>query len=160
VEDIRLALLLDRDNARLTNCQMLIQGQPLTLAGEMPLGESFWQGLREKRFPNWERATANLKIADADVAAFESLLPEVVSPAGKLSLEVSLLRGGNLTGNLKVRGARTRPLPEIGAVREIDCELKFVDRTVKLASASGWIGEAPIRMTGQADLRGTNWLKG
>jgi translocation and assembly module TamB len=160
VENVQFGLVLDREMARLTNCQMLVQGQPLIVTGEMPLGEDFWQGLREKRFPNWEKATARATITDANIAGFAPLLPEVVSPAGKLNLEVSLHTGGNLSGNLKIQGARTRSLPEVGAIRDINCDLRFQDRTLKISSVTARIGEAPIAVSGQADLRGTNWLRG
>jgi translocation and assembly module TamB len=160
VEDVKLALLLDREMARLTNCQMLVQGQPLAVTAEMPLGQEFWNGLREKRFPNWEKATGRATISEAEISGFAPLLPEFVSPAGKLNLEVSLQRGGNLTGDLKLQGARTRVLPEVGAIRDIDCDLKFENRTVKLASATARIGEAPVAVSGHADLSGTNWLRG
>jgi translocation and assembly module TamB len=160
LENLRLALVLDLDKARLTECQMLLQGQPLTVTGEMPLGGGFWRALRERRLPNWEQATGSLKMKDADFAVFAAALPEVVSPAGKLNLELTLLPGGNLTGELEVQGARTRSLPNAGPIRDIGFHLTFLNRIVKLVSATGRIGEAPISVTGQADLSGTNWYQG
>ena len=61
LEKLRIALQLDRERAQLTECRLLVQGQPLTLSGELPLGESFWNGLRDRRFPNWDQAAAHLK---------------------------------------------------------------------------------------------------
>jgi translocation and assembly module TamB len=160
VENVQLGLLLDRDMARLTNCQMLIQGQPLTITGEMPLGDDFWQKLPDKRLPNWEKASARARIVDAEISGFAPLLPEIVSPAGTLNLEVSLQPGGNLSGDLKIQGARTRSLPEVGAIRDINCNLRFEHQTVKLSSVTARIGGAPVLISGQVDLKENNWLRG
>jgi translocation and assembly module TamB len=159
LENFRLNLQLNRDRAQIVDCQMRFQGQPVTLTGSVPLGEGFWRGLRDKQIPNYEQASVRLSMENADVSAFEPLLPEIVAPAGKLDLEISLRPGGNLAGGLKLSGARMRPLPGIGAVRDISVEVSFVDRDAKLVRATGQIGGAFINVTGQADLRGTNWLK-
>jgi len=38
--------------------------------------------------------------------------------------------------------------------------VKLIEHTLKLETAAGKVGGAPISVTGQADLRGNDWLKG
>jgi len=111
IENLAIVIELDRERARITQAKLEVQNQPVTLTGEMPLGQSFWTGLKHKKIPNWEQATARLHVEEAQVAAFSLLLPRVLSPQGVINLDVSLLPGGNLTGELDLEKARTRPMP-------------------------------------------------
>jgi translocation and assembly module TamB len=160
LENLKIDLQLDRERARLTDGQLLVQGQPVTLTGEFPLGESFWNGLREKRMPSWENASAQLRVDNAQLAAFAPLLPGVLSPQGELDLELSLVPGGKLDGNLSVNHGRTRPLGTLGPIRDISVQMKFVERTLKLESARADVGGAQVLASGSADLSGAGWLRG
>ena len=160
LEELKLDLELDRERARLTDGRLLVQGQQVTLTGEFPLGENFFNELRAKRPPNWENASAHLQVDNAQVAAFAPLLPQVLSPQGEVDLDLSLMPGGKLDGALKLQHGRTRPLGTLGAIRDIEVEMKFVERTLKLESGRADIGGAAILATGTADLSGTQWLQG
>src|SRR2546422_4547138 len=120
-DDVQLAGELDREVARVKNLNLFIQGQPVTLSGEVPLGRNFWLGaLKRKWIVNWEKASAQVKMQDAQIAGLASLLPKVLSPQGKLTVNVGLLPGGKLDGRLDLTGAATVPLGSFGVIREID----------------------------------------
>jgi len=159
-EDLRISLQLNRQEARLTEGHLLVQGQPVVLTGTLPLGGHFWSALDKMQIPDLDEAQATLRIEHAEVAAFEKFLPNVLSPQGELSLAVELKPGGVLNGALNLQDARTRPLGNLGALRDIHLQLHFLDRTVKLEGATASIGGAPIALTGEADLRGDEWLHG
>src|SRR5207245_11255248 len=93
LEALRLAVQLDRQQARVAECQLLVQGQPVTLTGEIPLGENFWARLGERKYPDWENASARLQIEEAQIAAFEPLFPNLFAREGEFNLDVSLLPG-------------------------------------------------------------------
>jgi translocation and assembly module TamB len=158
--ELRVKVELDRQQARLTEGQLLIQGQPLRLTAELPLGESFWAGLREKKFPNLEHARAHLEIERAELAAFAPLLPQVLAPQGDLHLDFSLVPGGELEGELVVRNGRTRPLGNAGPIRDIELTMRFHERQLELEHATANAGGAALSLSGQADLHGTQWLGG
>jgi translocation and assembly module TamB len=160
LENLTIVIELGRERARITQAKLEVQNQPVTLTGEMPLGQSFWTGLKQKKIPNLERATAQLLVKEAQVAAFSRLLPNVLSPQGVLNLDVSLLPGGNLTGELELQEGRTRPLGNLGPIRDISTKMKFSGRTMQLESATANIGGAMVFVSGQADFRGSNWLRG
>src|SRR5262249_52419128 len=88
MENLKVDLELDRDRARVMDGRLLVQGQPVTLTGEFPLGEPFWNGLLQKRLPSWEHASAHLRVDNAQLAAFAPLLPRVMSPQGELDLDL------------------------------------------------------------------------
>ena len=157
---LNLEMALNHESAWLTNCQMLVQGQPVKFSGELPLGETFWRGLELRKLPNFDQASGNLLIQHADLGAFASLFPTLLSPQGKLSANISLRPGANVEGELTIQNGRTRPLPDIGPLRDIELNLKFLQRTVQLASASVRVGGATVIARGQGDLRGTEWMKG
>jgi translocation and assembly module TamB len=160
LEDLSVVVQLDRRQARLTQGRILVQGQPVSLTGEIPLGEEIWAGLFQKKLPNWDTARIHLQVQAAQIAAFEPLLPQLLAPQGELNLDLSVLPGGKLDGELTVQDARTRPLAEAGPVRDIQVRVQFAERSLKLESASANVGGAALTLTGQADLSGTRWLAG
>src|SRR6185437_10320045 len=120
VENVDFLAVMDRATARIERCRFDIEKQPVNLTGEIPLGKRFWTGLRHKRkLPDWRDATAHLTINHAQLAAFTSMLPQILSPEGTASADISLERGGKLQGEFSVANARTYPLESIGPVRNI-----------------------------------------
>src|SRR5207237_1159060 len=83
VENVDLLTVMDRATVRISRFNFEVEKQPVQLTAELPLGEHFWSGLREKRhLPDWRDAKAHLRIDHAQLAAFTSLLPETLSAEG------------------------------------------------------------------------------
>jgi translocation and assembly module TamB len=160
LEQLHVSLLLDRDRVQLTRGQLLVQGQPVDLTGELPLAQGFWARVRDKPLPDWQKLRLQLRIPKAQFAAFQPLFPTLLAPQGDLSLELSVVPGLKLEGGLLVENARTRPLGSAGPLRDIRVQLRFQNRAVKLERASANLGGSALTVTGQADLSGTNWLHG
>jgi translocation and assembly module TamB len=160
LEHLELDVVLDRQEAVLTNFNLLVQGQPVNATAQIPLGDAFWTDLKAKKIPSWEKATGHLAIKDAQIAAFAKLFPALLSPQGEFSLDVSLTPGANLAGELSLSHGRTRPLPNIGPIRDITMGMMFSGRTVKLKSSTIAIGGSTVVIAGEGDLSGTDWLKG
>ena len=160
IDDVRMELRLNPQEAELTKGHFLVQGQPVTLTGQVPLGPDFWRKLSEKKPPDWKKASARLQIADAALKAFEPLFPTILAPDGLLDLDLSLSPGGKFSGEMRLQNARTRPLGELGPVRHIDVDLQILDRTVRLKSATAEISASAIKLSGQGDLSGSQWLHG
>lgn len=158
LENLICKLEISRPQARLTECEVLVQGQRVELTGELPLDRETWTTLN--KVPDWTRASARLRIPAADLAAFQPLVPNILAPQGTLSADVSVAAGGKLEGELQIEGARTHPLGNFGAIRDINVQLLFQDRALKLEHAVASLGSAPLLLTGEVDLRGTGWLHG
>jgi len=156
--DLHLDLHLDRQQARLVDCGLLIQGQPMTLSAEVPLGADFWSTRTPPRLPDWAKASAHLRMPQTKLSAFAELYPELFSPQGELEINVSLQPGFDLGGYLKLQGARTRSLPAVGPLRDINVDLRCHERILELQSATANVGSASVQLSGRADLGDTDWF--
>ena len=156
--NLRLDLRLDRRQARLADCRLLVQGQPVALTGEVPLNEGFWSSLKSESPVLWEKASAHLEVAQAKLAALAELYPELMNPQGQVEADVSLTPGFKLNGFLRLQGARTRALRTLGPIRDIAVNLKFRERVIEMESATANVGGATVHAVGQADLGEADWL--
>ena len=157
VDHLQFSLKLDREKARIEECRFLVQEQPVLLTGELPLGERLWSG--ETRAPDWSKAEGHLLIERAQLAAFSPLFPELLAPQGELSIDVSMKPGAIFTGQLIVNQARTRPLPSVGPIRDLEVKMVFRERVVRVESATAQIGGAAVLAEGEADLQKLDWRK-
>jgi hypothetical protein len=58
LEDLRLDLSLNGESVRLTEGQVLVQGQHVRVEGELPLGRAWWTAVTAKKLPDWTKAKA------------------------------------------------------------------------------------------------------
>jgi translocation and assembly module TamB len=158
--ELKVTLQLDRTQARLIDTHLLVQGQPVNLNAQVPFDTGFWQALKQKQLPNWDKATAQLRIQDAELSAFEPLFPNILAPQGSLDLNLSLSPGEKVAGELTLQNARTRPLGDFGPIRNINAKCRFLDRNLMIESVSAQISGAPLNISGHADVHGTEWLHG
>jgi translocation and assembly module TamB len=158
--ELKITLQLDQRQARLVDTHLLVQGQPVKLNAQIPLDPGFWEDLKQKKPPNWQKASAQLRIEDAELAAFEPLFPNILASQGSFDLDLSVSPGGKLAGELTLQNARTRPLGDFGPIRNLNAQCRFLDRTLTIEKVSAQISGAPLNITGHADLGGTEWLHG
>ena len=93
----------------------------MRFTGELPLGQSFWS--RETKLPDWRNARGRLTIDKAQMSALSPLYPELLNPQGDLSVELNVEPGPKLAGSVNISGARTRPIPTLGPIRDIEVKL-------------------------------------
>ncbi len=161
LSNLELEVEVDPLKARLRTGQVLVQGQRVSLFAELPLGPPFWAGLRKRQAPDWIQGRARLQIQEAELAAFEPLFPKILAPQGDLSVDLALLPGGRLEGQANIEHARTRPLGEMGPIRDIGINLRLHEHSLTLEGASARIGGATVTMSGRAILpAGTREVKG
>jgi translocation and assembly module TamB len=159
-DDLLLQVELERHGVRVTEGRVLAQGQPLIFTGELPLGEDAWIGLMEGRWPDLKQAGARLRIPDAEIAALADLYPRLLSPQGTLDVDLSLLPGMRLAGEVQVQGVRTRPLPGLGPVRDLGFRLTFQEGAAVLKDAALNIGGSRVTVGGRTQLGGARWFAG
>jgi len=158
IERVNIMAEMDRDTARVSRCDLSVEGQPIRITAQIPLGQSYWASLkRETLLPDWRTATAQLKIENAKLAAFAAFVPQVLGPQGTASADISLEAGGNFRGEVSVQDARTHPLSDIGAVRNIHARAVLAGRAVTLTSASAEIGGQRVEADGQLELNEQLW---
>jgi translocation and assembly module TamB len=158
VENVDILAVMDRATAQVSKFNFSVEQQPVRLTAQIPLGENFWSGLRHQRhLPDWHEATAHLNIDNAQLAAFTSLLPQILSAEGTAAADLSLERGGNVRGTLSITNARTHSLESIGPVRNIQVLAHLDGRTVHLDNASGEIGGQRVNIDGSMQLDEQVW---
>jgi translocation and assembly module TamB len=159
VEELKLDIGLTPQLAKINECNFRVEGQPVTLSGELPLEKNFWDMIKSKKPLDWRKASARLRVDNAQISAFQPLLPEFLSPQGRLNVDAQLLPEGNLQGNLDIAGARTRPMANIGSIRDIQLRAKFNNFVIRLEKATALVGGSQVSMSGEGDLSGSNWQK-
>jgi translocation and assembly module TamB len=153
ISDLELQLVLDPQQASLTRGTALVQGQPVSLTAKMPLGltNSVWAALRQKQPPDWRKLTAHLRVEQAKLALSPSFTLSSC-PQGVLDADVQLGPGGALNGQVAVEDARTRPLPTVGPIGNIQLRARFTEQKVLLESSTARLGSGILLMSGQADI--------
>jgi translocation and assembly module TamB len=153
VENLDVEAEFLRDRAQLKALTVELEGQPVRAHGELPLGKTFWPDLVSSgRLPDWREARGEFEIVDARLELFTRYLPDILSPEGRLSLEVALQPGAKLDGLLEITNAATRPLNPIGRVHDIEARVRFHDQTATIEMFRGELGGQPVRVTGSASL--------
>ena len=140
---------LVRDRIALHRFEVLVEGQPVTATGELPLPddlETNW-----KKIFDWHKANVHLKMVDAQISPFERLFPKFLSPLGTVNLDLTAA-GGKLEGELRVAGAALRPVPSLGPVHDIEARVKLLGDMIKLETFKGSIGGQPIELAGEISL--------
>ncbi len=160
LRNLDVVLTLERQRARLVKGHLLVQDQPVSLTGELPLSQQFWNELRLRKLPNFEEASARLQIEHAKLAAAADLLPHFLTPEGEVDADLSLLPGGKFDGALAIHDARTRPLGEFGPLRHIELLLQAHERRLILQQATVDAGGSTVSLGGGVDLSGTGWFNG
>ncbi len=152
-EDLSLELRFSRELATLTRFSAKLDGQAVQVSGRIPLDTDRWRQLwHEPTAVDWSKAEVRLEIPDADLAPLAHRFPEFVAAQGHLQARVELASGGNLTGELRLTDAASRPLGPLGALREISAELVLADRLITVRSFTARLGNEPVALTGSVTL--------
>jgi len=159
VDNLELALGLDRNSARLTNFQFFVQGQLVSLTGTVPLENEFWQLGRWTPLPDWQKATARLQIKNAQLAPFASFLPKLLNAQGELNADIAVMPGARLDGELALAGLRTRPLEPIGPIGDITGRLRFMGHTARLETFTAAVAGQLVTAEGYLELPIQAWRK-
>jgi len=153
LENLKADAEFQRDSVQLKSLTVELEGQPVRARGDLPLGKTFWTDLVVKGgMPNWRDARGQVEIVDARLGLFARYLPDILSPQGRLSLELALQPGARVEGELQITNAATRPLMPLGRIHEIEASVRFHDRAATIQTFRGEIGGQPVNVTGGASL--------
>jgi translocation and assembly module TamB len=134
----------------LPDLSFLLENQPVTAVGQVPLSTNLTGNWRQ--LFAWEKATGAVQVTEAQLAPFARFLPAYLSPQGSLNVKLELLPDFQFAGGLAVIGAGTRPLPSVGSIQNIEADLRFSGRQVKVQTLTGELGGELLGLTGQLDF--------
>ena len=160
LRELEADLEVDRERLAIASGRATFEGRMMRFDGRLPLGNSYWAGVRTNPAPDWRRAAARVRLEQAPLAWLADGAPDVLAPQGTLSLDVALQPGLKLEGELQIVDGRTRPLPGLGPVRDINLRLEFLGDRLRLASAGANIGGSPLGLQGEAKLSDNSWRQG
>jgi translocation and assembly module TamB len=144
------------EQVRLDRFDVEVDGQPVQVVGTWPLGGAAWKELVEEgRLPRWQKASGEVRIVDARLAPFARYLPEMLSPQGRLDLNITVRPGARVDGELTIVNAATRPMGPLTPIRDIEVRVRFDERLAIIERFGGQIGGQPVGVTGRVELTET-----
>ncbi|MEY2467198.1 MAG: translocation and assembly module TamB, partial [Verrucomicrobiota bacterium] len=157
IENLNFQLDAQRNDSAVSKLTALVAGQPVSASAQVPVGREFWSALlRRRALPDWREVTAQLKMENAQLAAFARLTPEILTPQGEANVDIRL-EHGELRGEVSITNAATRPLAALGPVREIQGRLVLSGHTVTLTRLNIEIGGQSLTAEGSAELNENPW---
>jgi translocation and assembly module TamB len=153
LEDLRLEVGVDRNAVAINTLSLSVAGQAVRATGQWPVPPGAWGRLfTQPTLPDWRTATARLTIDKASLSAFTNPSTGVLLPQGTLSVDIAVLDGGHIQGNVKVAGAATRSFGSIPSIHDIQAEVRFEDRLIRLENWTANVGGQPVTLSGWARL--------
>ncbi|CAM3110583.1 translocation/assembly module TamB domain-containing protein [Rariglobus hedericola] len=154
IQSVKARLTGAREGLALESFNARVAGQEVRASGRLPVKD--WAVLISDPLSLAEAdGEARIEIPDADVAALAALAPAYLSPAGKLQIDISLKKGGQLQGFVKLKDAATRPLGPLGILQSISADIQLNGRTVTFTQVRASAGGQPVTLSGSVDLTDT-----
>jgi translocation and assembly module TamB len=146
-----LLALLDFSPARIqaSRLQATFRGQTFAGGGELPVPSNFQKNWRE--LLDWRQARAWLHGQNLQLAAFAQLAPHYLAPQGLLNVDLAATNG-QLSGRISITNAQSQPLLQIGAIQNLNADIAFSGRQIKIARCQGSLGGGPLSLSGEVDL--------
>ena len=148
---LRVEAEVSRGDFEVRRLEARVDGQRVEAEGRVVLEEGDWPRLRERPYV-WLRdhAEARVRVPGAEVSALARYLPRLLAPAGTLAAELTLSRGAELDGWLRLSDGSTRPLGGFGVLQDIDVELALDGRAVRIERMRAMAGGQAVSMSGGA----------
>jgi translocation and assembly module TamB len=133
----------------LTGLTARVEGQAVTARGALPIPERLrdWRALFD-----WRGAAIEFSAPQISLASAAAFLPDYLSPQGSAQVELAVAPGGLLTGRVSVKGAASRPLPNVGPLQEIDADVRLTGHKLVIEHCRGLVGGEPVVVFGEIGL--------
>ena len=157
IADLRADVHADRKVIQLEQLYFQVEGQPIYVRAEMPIGD-FSNQLKQAF--DWHNASGHIVMKEARIEPFIRYLPAVLGPSGTVDLNVTFSPGAKLNGDLQLKNIETRPLSTVGSFHDLQAHLKFTESVVQFTNVTGVIGGEPVGLSGFINFaeRGPNKL--
>lgn len=161
-EDIRINAALDHEQLRIETFTASVRGAGLRAEGSLPIEPllDFIHGGSHEWRPLLEPSEVRFSLGDFKAASFTDLLPAYLRPTGRLSGDLRLGKGTDLTGSLHLEDFGIRPTLYSLTVDRIHATLNLENSRMTLGGAGASIGESSVVLDGFLDfedLRTPTW---
>jgi translocation and assembly module TamB len=152
IEHVNLRLAGDREGIRLDALKLEIDGQPLRVEGRIPVEANRWLALLRDPRQLAEHGELRVEVPDADLSAIARYVPAYLAPTGRLQLDLMLRSDQTVQGFIRIHDAASRPLGPLGVLQEVQADVRFEGRSVRLAEVTARMGGQRVSLQGRADL--------
>jgi translocation and assembly module TamB len=153
LEHARFEAELRPEALTLKQFEFELEGQPVEIHGEWPLGANAWRELiTERVVPDWRTASGRVLIQAAELAPLAQHFPALLTSQGQLRLDLGIQPGLALDGFLALSNAMTRPLGPLAPFRDIEAMIAFSGSTARVDHFVGHLGGRPVHVSGEATL--------
>jgi translocation and assembly module TamB len=153
LENLELNLRADTSVLRLEPLRLRVEGTPIEVAAALPHTAAFREGISSGAFrPDLSGLSAWLRLDPLPLADLTARLPPVLRSEGGLSADLRLEPGWRWAGRVEIAGLATRPLPQVGPLRNVHGRLVLQDREARLEGFSVDVGGATARLEGRVAL--------
>lgn len=153
VESLDLHATADGNGIVVERLAVAVEGQAVRASGKLPFTVKQWPEFKRAPVEFLRReASLHLEIPDAEVAAFSRYTGQYLAPSGRLHVDLTLSRGGEMTGALKLVDAVTRPLGPLGVLQEVQADAQLVGRHIEIKSVTARAGGQPVTLSGKVQL--------
>jgi translocation and assembly module TamB len=151
IENLDARLTGDRSGVALETFALKADGQTVRASGRLPVKD--WANVMKNPLDLvGAEGEARIEIPDADVAALARYAPAYLAPTGKLTVDVTLEKGGQLSGAIRLKDAASRPLGPLGVLQSIGAEIVFKGRTAELRQVTATSGGQKVTLSGSVAL--------
>ena len=151
ISNLSVMLKADGKGVQIENGGALIEGQAVKWSGRLPVGEKDWDRLRAEPLDYLrEQGAARIEVPRANLATVARFVPEYLVPIGQVSLELTFSPGAKIDGRLQLSEAVSRPLGPLGVLQEIEADVVFDGREIKVNRLNALMGGQPVRIAGTA----------
>ncbi len=151
LSDMSVRIVADDEGLKLTEALVAVEDKWIRLTGSAPWWT--WRTLKEQKRFDWREASFELASNPLPVAIAARVFPTALAPDGEVSIDVHHTPAEGLGGHVWLHGAALRPLPPVGAIREINAELVFNNYDVRLPALTALIGGRPVEISGRGRVQ-------
>jgi translocation and assembly module TamB len=156
ITDLQVDLSWGQDAITLETFELMLAGQPIELAGTLPLAAGFWAGLPGS-IDRIDLAASHgrVKVGPIQLDALRPFLPPQLRAQGEIDVDAHWEAGFQIGGALVLSGLATHPLPASGAVQEIQGRIELEGSAVRMTKIRANLGGRWIGIDGSLDLEPT-----
>lgn len=152
LEGLSMGVGLEPERLVLETMRVLVGGQELRVAAALPLAAGMWESwLGGEVRVDWGQLEGE---AVMDEFALSRVNPQWLGPLrpeGLVDVQVRLLPGWRLEGEVGVSGLSTRAFPLLGPIRDINGRLALQDQQAVITGMEADWGGETVRLSGLVD---------
>ncbi len=150
LKELRLAADATPAGLVVREAHAVVDGNPVAATASIPW--ELWNEWRDVASFPWRKAALSVTARALPVEQLARYFPMALGGEGTVDLELAHRPGAGYAGRLRLEGAALRPLPPVGAIRDIGATVRLEGYALELVDATCTLGGRPVSFEGRVDL--------